>query len=173
MKKQSVARIILKTFFKTIGIMALFIAVGVLSYYMTMLYYKETTRVERSTQYTHVIPVNAGNESSNLIYSYDEKTKKIKAMVLELFDETTKNMAYITIPVNTQITISSATYAELMKVSQEVPQLATMSDINTYFSGDVAYEYGIMILQEELKADIGYFTAIPSGLFDTYFESMG
>lgn len=170
MKKQSVARIILKTFFKTIGIMALFIAVGVLSYYMTMLYYKETTRVERSTQYTHVIPVNAGNESSNLIYSYDEKTKKIKAMVLELFDETTKNMAYITIPANTQITISSATYAELMKVSQEVPQLATMSDINTYFSGDVAYEYGIMILQEELKADIGYFTAIPSGLFDTYFE---
>ncbi|MCH5265874.1 MAG: LytR C-terminal domain-containing protein [Lachnospiraceae bacterium] len=170
MKKQSVARIVLKTFFKTMGIMALFIMAGVLSYYLTMLYYNQTTRVERSTQYTHVIPVNAGNESSNLIYSYDEKTKKIKAMVLELFDETTKNLDYITIPANTQITISAGTYAELMKVSQQVPQLASMSDINSYFSGDVAYEYGIMILQEELRADIGYFTALPSKLFDTYFE---
>lgn len=170
MNKKSVARIILRTFFKTIGIIVILIGVGVLSYYLTMLYYNQTTRIERSTQYTHVIKVNTGNESSNLIYSFDKKTKKIDAMVLELFDETTKNLVYITIPANTQISISGDTYTELMKVSQQIPQLATMSEINTYFSGDVAYEYGIMILQEEFKADIGYFTALPSDLFHKYFE---
>lgn len=170
MSKQSVARIIAKTFFKTIGIIVLFIGVGVLSYYLTMLYFNQTTRIERSTQYTHVIKVNTGNESSNLIYSFDQKTKKIEAMVLELFDETTKNLVYITIPANTQISISGKTYTELIKVSQQLPQFAKMSELNTYFSGDVAYEYGIMILQEELKADIGYFTAMPSEQFNQYFE---
>lgn len=170
MKKKSVASIILKNFFKTIGIIALLLGVGVLSYYLTMLYYNQTSRTERSTAYTHVITVNTGNESSNLIYSYDEKTKKIKAMVLELFDQNTKNLSYITIPVNTRISISQSTYAEFMEVSQKAPQLATLSDINDYFSGDVAYEYGILILQEAMNVDIGYFTALPSGKFDTYFQ---
>lgn len=170
MKKHSLARIVFRSFFKTMGIMLLFVAAGVLSYYLTMLYYKQTDRAERSTQYTHVIGVNTGSESGNLIYSYDEKTKKIKAMVLELFDETTGNLSYITIPANTQITISGETYKEFLEVSQKVPQVALLSDINEYFSGDVAYEYGIRILQEEFQADIGYFTAISSDRFNTYFE---
>lgn len=173
MKKKSVAGIIVLSFFKTIGIILLLVAVGVLSYYLTTLYFEQTARTERSTTYKHVISVNTGNESSNLIYSYDKKTKKIKAMVLELFDSKAGNMNYITIPANTQITISGNTYAELIQVSQKLPQLSFMSDINEYFTGDVAYEYGILILQEELKADIGYFTAISSDRFDTYFENAG
>ena len=95
MKKKSIGMIILRNFLKTLGVMLLFVVVGVLSYYLTMLYYNKTGRTERSTQYTHAITVNTGNESSNLIYSYDEKTKKIKAVVLELFDENTKNLSNI------------------------------------------------------------------------------
>ncbi|MCH5253063.1 MAG: LytR C-terminal domain-containing protein [Lachnospiraceae bacterium] len=170
MSKGSAVGIAVRYFFKTMGVIVIFIVAGILSYYLTMLYYNETSRIERSTQYTHVIDVNAGNESSNLIYSYNKDTKEIEAMVLELFDVTTKNLDYITIPANTQISISGKTYEELLEVSQQIPQLATMSEINTYFSGDVAYEYGIKILQEELKADIGYFTALSSEQFDQYFE---
>ncbi len=170
MKKKSVARIIAGSFFKTLGALILLVAAGVLSYYLTMLYYRQTARTERSTAYTHVITVNTGNESSNLIYSYDETTGKIQAMVLELFDATTKNMNYITIPADTRISISPSTYAELIKVSGQLPQLASMADINSYFSGDVAYEYGILILQEEFPVDIGYFTALPSDKFDEYFQ---
>lgn len=173
MKKQGVARIFARNFLKTFAVIALFLFVGVLSYQLTMLYYRQTSRVERSSAYTHVITVNPGKESSNLIYSYDKDTGKIKAMVLELFDENTKNLAYITIPANTQITISSKTYAELLEKSQKLPQLVTMSDINDYFSGDVAYEYGIIILKEELEEDIGYFTAFSSDKFDTYFKNTG
>ena len=105
-----------------------------------------------------------------MIYSYDEKTKEIQAMVLELFDCNTKNMTYVTIPANTQITLSGQTYEELLEKSGKLPQLVTMSKINEYFSGDVAYEYGIKILQEELKADIGYFTAMTSAEFKKCFE---
>lgn len=172
MKKQSVAGIVLKTFFKSIGIIVLFLAVGVLSYYLTMLYYNQVEREERSTKYTHVISVNTGNESSNLIYSYNPEKKKIDAIVLELFDETTKNLHYITIPANTQITISKTTYEELLKANQGIPQVIKMSDIPEYFTGDVAYEYGIMVLQEELYADIGYFTMFTSERFQQLFEKL-
>ncbi len=171
MKKGGVASIILRSFLRTMGVILIFLAVGVASFYLTRLYYQKTARTERSTAYTHVIDVNTGSESSNLIYSFDKETGNIKAMVLELFDESTKNL--VTIPKKTQISISTNTYEELVKASQNVPQLASMKKINQYFSGDVAYEYGIIILQEELKADIGYFTAIPSDKFDEYFENAG
>ncbi len=171
MKNRSIAQIILVNFFKTIGIIMLLLGVGVLSYYLTMLFLKQIQRVERSTQYEHVMDVNPGSmESSNLIYSYDKKSGEIEAMVLELFDAGTKNMTYITIPVNTQITISGKAYGELLEKSPMLPQVVKMSAVNSYFSGDVAYEYGILILQEELQAEIGYFTAMTSDVFEKYFE---
>lgn len=170
MKKKSIMHIIVRSFLKTIGIMILFLAIGVGSYYLTMFYYSKTDKVERSTAYTHVITVNVGNESSNLIYSFDSKTKKIKAMVLELFDQNTKNMTYVTIPASTQISLSGDTYTELVKASKKVPQVVKMSNLNEYFTGDVAYEYGILMLQDAMDIDIGYFTAVPSELFDRYFQ---
>lgn len=170
MKNRSIAQIILITFFKTIGIIVLLLGVGVLGYYLTMLFLKQTMRVERSTQYEHVIDINTGNESSNLIYGFNEKTNEVEAMVLELFDSNTKNLTYITIPVNTQITISSKQYGDLLEKSGQLPQVVQMSKIKDYFSGDVAYEYGILILQEEFRADIGYFTAMPMAEFNKCFE---
>lgn len=170
MKNRSVAQIILINFFKTIGIILLLLGVGVLSYYLTMLFLKQTARTERSTQYEHVVDINTGNESSNLIYSYNEKNGKVEAMVLELFDSNTKNMTYVTIPADTQITISASKYKELLQTAGKLPQVIKMSDLYKYFSGDVKYEYGIMILQEELKADIGYFTAMKAADFNQYFE---
>lgn len=169
MKKCSAARLVIVYFVRTIGIIMLLLGVGVLSYYLTKVFLEKTARVERSSQYEHVIDINTGKESSNLIYSFDEKSKEIKAMVLELFDCNTKNMTYITIPANTQITLSSNTYRELLEKSNKIPQVVTLSDVNKYFDGDVAFEYGIKILQEELKADIGYFTAMKSSEFDKLF----
>ena len=75
--------------------MTLLVGVGVLSYYLTMLYLKQTDRVERSTTYQHVISVNAGPESSNLIYGYDENDGHITGMILELFDQDSKNISDI------------------------------------------------------------------------------
>lgn len=170
MQSKSMLKIILKTFAKTIGIIVLFIAVGVASYYLTMLFYKTTGRVERSTQYEHVIPIDVGSESSNLIYSVEKDTKRIKAVVLELFDKETGNLDYVTIPNKTQISLSAKKYQEYQQISSQIPQIVTMCDLNEYFTGDVAYEYGILLLQEELNVDIGYFTAMDSAEFDRRFE---
>ena len=170
MKKQSTAKIILVYFFKTIGIMTLLVGVGVLSYYLTMLYLKQTDRVERSTTYQHVISVNAGPESSNLIYGYDENDGHITGMILELFDQDSKNISYVTIPAETQIEITPTTYQELLKASPSIPQVVDLYKVPGYFTGDVAYEYGIMALQDAFPVEIGYFTAVPSQKFSLYYE---
>ena len=50
MKNRSIAQIILINFFKTIGVIVLLLGVGVLSYYLTMLFLKQTQwREVRST----------------------------------------------------------------------------------------------------------------------------
>lgn len=92
------AKIFFKVFGKTIGIMALLLGVGVASYFLTTLWFKVTTKEERSTQYDHVITVDAGSESSNLIYSVEKDTNAVRAIVLELFDKETGNLDYVTIP---------------------------------------------------------------------------
>lgn len=163
-------KVALRTFLKTMGIILLLISVGVGSYFLTMLYFKTTERDERSTKYEHVIDVNPGSESSNLIYSVDSDTKNIKAIVLELFDKETGNLDYVTFPTKTQIPLSQSKYKEYLEISNQVPQIVTLSDINEYFSGDVAYEYGILFLQEQLKVDINYFTAMDSVEFGKRFE---
>ena len=170
MKNQSVGKIIIIYFFKTIGVMALLVGVGLLSYYLTMLYYKQTDRQERSTTYTHVISVNAGNESSNLIYSYDENDGKVDGMILELFDQNTKNLTLVTIPANTTIEMSQQTFQDITAASPSVPQVVRLYDVPSFFAGDVAYEYGIKVLQDALPVDIGYFTAIPKTKFQMYYE---
>ncbi len=158
---------------KFFGAILIFIIVGYLSYRLSLFFFQEMGRVERSTQYQHVMEINTGNESSNLIYSFDEKTKEVKAMVLELFDKGTKNMTYITIPVNTVVTLSDKSFQEYRKLNPNVPRSFPMADLNKYFEGDVAYEYGILILQEDLPIDIGYFTAFASTEFDKLFERKG
>lgn len=150
--------------------MALLVGVGLLSYYLTMLYYKQTDSEEPATKYQHVIDINAGTESSNLIYSYNPDDGKVEAMILELFDQDSKNLTLVTIPINTHIELSQQTYQEMTKVNQNIPQTMRLADIPSYFVGDVAYEYGIMALQDALPADIGYFTAIPKDKFDMYYE---
>ncbi len=169
MQKKGI-QIVLKTFLKTIGIMLLLIGVGVGSYFLTMLFYKTTERIERSTQYEHVIDVNVGTESSNLIYSVDPDTRQVKAIVLELYDRETGNMDYITIPNKTQIALSAQDYEKYMEVSSHIPQIVTLRDINEYFTGDVAYEYGILFLQSVMDVQIGYFTALENVEFNKRFE---
>lgn len=163
-------KLAMRTFLKTMGIIVLLIAVGVGSYFLTMLYFQTTERDERSTKYKHVMDISVGSESSNLIYSVDAETKKVKTIVLELFDKETGNLDYITIPAKTQIPLSQNKYNEYLEISEQIPQIVTLQDINQYFSGDVAYEYGILLLQEELNVDIGYFTAMDSKEFGKRFD---
>ena len=91
-------------------------------------------------------------------------------MLLELFDQDSKNISYVTIPAETQIEISSATYQELMKASPSIPQVVDLYKVPGYFTGDVAYEYGIMVLQDAVPIEIGYFTAVPAQKFSLYYE---
>lgn len=173
MKGKSVAKIIGKTFGKTFCVLVVMIGVGVLSYYLTQLYYTTTKRSERCNTYEHVIDVKAGVDSSNLIYAYNKENNKVTAIVLELYGEDTHNLDYVTIPAATEVEMPSEMYIDMLKVSKEIPQIARLSDIQKYFSGDVAFEYGILLLEEAMGVEIGYFTTIPSDMFQTYFTNIG
>ena len=173
MKKNDTSKRALRIFLRTVGVMMIFLAVGVASYSLTMLYYTITERSERSKQYSHVIDVRTGPQSVNLIYSYNEKENKVDKIVLEIFDTDTKNLDYVTIPTGTEIETSPVLFSQMMKTSKEVPQIIRLSKINTYFKGDVAYEYGIKVLNEALNSNIGYFTVIPSEKFNDWFTNRG
>ena len=110
MKKKSIASLILKTFFKALGIMVLMIAVAFGGYFSTMLFYKVTSKSERSAQYKHVIDVATGNDSRNLIYSYNEESGLIDKIVLEIYHSDSNNLDYVTIPSGTNIETSGETY---------------------------------------------------------------
>jgi hypothetical protein len=148
-------------------------AVGTISFFLTQWYYTATQRTERANAYEHVIDVNTGSNSANLIYSYNTQSSKVSAIVLELFESDTHNLDYITIPHTTEVEIPSELYTEMMTVSKEIPQIAKVGNIRSYFTGDVAFEYGILLLEEAMGIDIGYFTALPSDMFKEYFENIG
>lgn len=171
--KKGVAKLVAKTFGKTLGILFIMLGVGVASYFLTILYYTATEKEERSTTYEHVIDVQTGPDSANLIYSVNEENGKIAAIVLELYNDDSHNMDYITIPAATEIVMSGELYVQMLEESKNVPQIARLSRVNEYFTGDVAYEYGILMLEEAAGLDIGYFTAIPSKMFDAWFENVG
>lgn len=173
MKKGKIAKMVFMTFIKAMGVMILFLAVGVAGYFATMMYFNFSSKTERATTYKHVIDVETGNDSSNLIYSYDEKSRKINRIVLELYHADTNNLDYVTIPSGTNLEVSQETFTKMLEESQEVPQIVRLSRMCKYFSGDVAFEYGIMALEDNLGIDIGYFTAMESMQFERIFENYG
>lgn len=173
MKGKNVGKVLAKTFGKTIGVLFLLLAVGVASYFLTMIYYKTTLREERANSYEHVIEVKTGTDSANLIYGVNKENGKVETMVLELYEGDTHNLDYVTIPAQVEVEIPSDMYIQLMEVSKEMPQIVKISNINDYFKGDVAFEYGILLLEKEMGIDIGYFTAMSSEMFSTYFNNVG
>ncbi len=169
-RKRSLGRIFLVHFLRTMGVIILFVGIGVISYFITSQFFKSTTRDERSTHYKHVLPIDIGAEASNLVYSVDSETARVKAIVLELFDKETGNVDFITIPNKTQISLTPQAYKKYSEISSGIPQIVTLADINQYFSGDVAYEYGALLLQEELDIDIDFFTMMNQVEFDKRFD---
>ena len=58
----------------------------------------------------------------------------------------------------------------------DAPQIVRLEKISKYFDDDRAYEYGILILEDSLGIDIGYYTKMESSVFDSVFvmsETLG
>lgn len=175
MKKNSLFHMFMRRFIRAFFIMLLLVFVGFSSYKVTMFYYRITDGPKES-KIGSVIDdmvnnVSVDDVSKNLIYSVDQKSGKIDDILVEIFNTNTGNLDYITIPANTQFTISNELYQSICASNPEIPQIMKLSDIGKYFNESKVYDFGVILVEDLLDVDISYYTVVKSEEFHTMFES--
>lgn len=169
-KKKSVGLKIFVTVMKSFCVVILMMLVGIASYKFTMKYYEVYADEEKGSNIIDIVgDITADEVSRNIIYSVDTASSKIEAVVIEVLNTMTGNLDYITLPDNFQMEINNDIYQRLYAAGVDVPQVMRISQLNKYFADDTSYEYGILLLENSLGIDIGYYTAMPSDMFRSVF----
>lgn len=173
-KKKTPARIFLNNFLKSMLYIGILILVGFGSYKATMLYYtidgppdnkKTKELIKDIVSDAKVEPI-----SKNLIFSQKDDTGGIEHIILEITNTYTNNTDYVTIPVDTECTLSNELYQRLIGINPDIPQIVQLSELSNYFEGDSTFEYGELILEDIYGIEISYYSLIESGYFNTIFE---
>ncbi len=176
-KKNSYSRMIIVMILRTFFVVMVLLAAGVASYFVTTKYYEITDEKEGADAVLDIVgDVTADEISRNIIYSVESGTDKIRAIVIEILNTQTGNLDYLTIPVESEITISNEIYQRMCAAGADAPQIVRLEKLNDYFEDDRAYEYGILLLEDALGIDIGYYTMMECSVFDSAFimsEALG
>lgn len=171
---KNVFKIFLMGFLQAVFVIACMILCGVGGYFGSKYYFdkKNASGDEEEKVEDIVDDAQVDEISKNLIYVWNEGKDKISSCVLEVFDTKNHKMDYITIPVNSQITVSADLYQRLCQVNTEIPQVFKLSKLCSYFDkdDDRAYGYGVLVLEDYFNIDISYYTVVDSELFDQAFE---
>lgn len=182
--KKSAGGIFVKGLLRSFIIFALLFGTAAFSYRTAMRYFD----IENGeTEAMAVIPPEAAqhddekNESlttakiddisKHLIFCIDENDGSIKKLVLEIFNCAAHKLCYITIPVKTQLTLSQSLHKELILMKPYFPQFLQISAITSYISGDAAYEYGVLMIEDLLNVSISYYSVVPESLYNTVFAT--
>lgn len=172
MKTKSPLQLFLNVFLKSVVVMALVLGAGFGSYKATMLLYKSADAPKAGKDAAAVLDlfndVPVENVAETLIYHVDE-TGAIRHMVLELFNTVTYNMDYVTIPIKAQFTLPNDLYRKLSGINADVPQIVSLSDMDTYFQKDRLYEYGIFLLNELFGVKINFYAVLDTQAYDEIF----
>lgn len=176
-KNYSPTHLFFKGFLKSIFIIGFFLLVGFGSYSLTMFYYSfegVPTSSRASKLIREMVSDGSVDEvSKNLIFSVDNETGEIKELVIEIVNTFTNNIDYITVPTNTQFTLSNELYQKIFAVNSEIPQIIQLSRLKEYFDEDYVYVYGILMVEDLLEVDISYYTSMSKDYFNTIFEDDG
>jgi hypothetical protein len=154
--------------------MAMLATAGVLSY-KAVIYFlspkEEDAVVAFQNETVSVDTTKAGADGmiKNLIFCYNDDTKEINKIVLEILDEKNKQLTYLTIPTRTQFTMSAALYKRLVLDCPEIPQLLKLSAISKSFDFKKEFMNGTLIVRDLLRTEINYYTAIPQSKYDKIF----
>ncbi len=166
-----VQRFVVSTFW-----LIVLILLGVTSYKATMAYYDSTggPKDERLTEIMNDYFGDSelvGQVSKNLIISQN-KNGEIKHIVLGVFNTITGNLDYVTIPKDTQFTISNKLYQSLCNAGSDAPQIIKLEDAGKHFAKAALYGYMVILLEDMLGMDIGYYTVISEERFDEVFSEI-
>lgn len=163
---------LLKSF---IGV-ALVLGIAVLSYHFAsrLLYFPKEEKHVATAAYEEekekLTTASVDDISKNLIFCVDEQGE-IKKLLLELFLCEQRKMYYLTIPIETGITMSDSLYKKLTLVNPSVPQILKLSAITRHLPEETVYEYGVLLVEELLDLKMSYYTLVPVTVYDQVFRT--
>ncbi len=164
----------MKGFLQSFFIVAILLSAAVVGYQITLKLWSVEVEEPRNVHMTPtpepITVPSVDDISKNLIYCYDEKDHRVSRMLLEVFNCQRKELAYITIPINTKLTMSDMLYRKLIVIKPEIPQIIKFSTITRYLDKKTVFDYGVLMAEELLDTDISYYTVIPEDLFTEIFE---
>lgn len=173
--KQSVGKMFIKAFIKSIFIVAILLGSAILSFkmisYFMPLTEQETVNILKETKVEPITTTSLDDISKNLILHYDEESGQMKHILLEVYHCEQKKIIYISIPLRTQFTMSETLYRRLAVVYPAIPQIITLSNIPKYFNEETVFEYGSLIIEDLLDIKLSYYTAIPDQVYRTMFTA--
>lgn len=173
-KKKKVGKIFLSIFLKSCIYIGMFCLIGGISYKVTMLYYKNVEKVGNNAGLNGIIDETeadgkAENVSKNLILVTEGDSEQIKSILIEIFNNSTGNLDYITVPKNLEFTMSYELYKKLATVNGDIPQIIRMGKIHNYFQGEGMYQCAQILLEDLLDISFSYYTVIPIGVYKEMF----
>lgn len=164
MKRNKHFHAFVRGFVRTGCMMLLMFIVGLATYKLTIGVYKLTHKDVVQTSSQGVIIANDGtadNVCKNLIYITDDE-ENIQGYILEILNSYTNNLDYVTIPNTTQFALSTELYQKLYAKNEQIPQIISLKDLNTYFDKSTRFAYGKLIVNELLGTELSCYTIIDS-----------
>lgn len=176
MKKKSAAREFVRAFIKSIVVISILSGLFYASYRITYWYLKHYTNVESSPSLeryfedldSDAIPEEVGK---NLILSVDEESEKVKRVLIEVVNQDTGNIDYITVPSNMEFTMSYELYKKLATANGEIPQVIRLNQVHKYFSGESLCQCMELLLEDAMDVKFSYYTKIPFQVYKDMFET--
>lgn len=169
-KKKSVGRIVAVQLIRTFLIVTAMIITGIISYKLTLTYYNVIETDNEGDGVLDIVgDVTADGISRNIIYAVDSETRRVTGIVIEILNMASGNLDYMTIPVTTRVELSADLYKRICDSGIDAPQIMNMEGINDYYEEGPSYEYGILIIEDYLGIDIGYYTCMEQQVFDECF----
>lgn len=147
--------------------------VTILSYFITKIYYKNHSSNSKIDKLIKdlVTEVEIDDISKSLIFCENNETGKIEKILIEICNRNTSNLDYITIPMETKITLTNNFYKKLYNIDPNIPQIILVSELDKYFNKKDIYEYTVAIIQDLIDIKINYYTVINSDYYNNVFET--
>lgn len=173
-KKKRVGKMFLNVFLKSCIYIAMFCLICGISYKVTMFYYENVGKVANNPSLNGILDEietdgKAEDVSKNLILVTGEDSEQIKGILIEIFNNLTGNLDYITVPKNLEFTMSYELYKKLATVNSDIPQIIRMGKIHNYFQGEGMYQCAQILLEDLLDVSFSYYTVIPIGVYKEMF----
>lgn len=173
-RKKAVGQVFVRYFVRSVLYVLLLLAVGFASYKTTMFYYKVTGNTEKNESLSKYIKEVksegvAEEVSKNLILGTESESGKIKKIVIEICNEQTGNIDYITVPNKLEFTMSYDLYKKLVTANADIPQIVRMDQIQKYFSGESLYQCAQLLLEDVMDIKFSYYTVIPTTVYSEMF----